>query len=68
MRCPKCKSEDVYVVDSRSSRETTWRRRECSRCNHRFNTMEVDEALVKALERLRAFFQGREEWEEDCRG
>lgn len=59
MRCPKCKSVNVYVVDSRPKDGTTWRRRECSGCNHRFNTMEIDEELYAAWCRLRVFFQER---------
>ena len=42
MRCPKCGCEDDKVIDSRSSREgsTIRRRRECSKCGHRFTTYE----------------------------
>src|SRR5436190_1743457 len=42
MRCPKCGCQDDKVVDSRASREgaTIRRRRECSKCEHRFTTYE----------------------------
>jgi transcriptional repressor NrdR len=42
MRCPKCNCQDDKVIDSRASREgaTIRRRRECSRCSHRFTTYE----------------------------
>jgi len=42
MRCPKCGDQDDKVIDSRASREgaTIRRRRECSKCAHRFTTYE----------------------------
>ncbi|MFM2294116.1 MAG: NrdR family transcriptional regulator [Verrucomicrobiota bacterium] len=42
MLCPKCRSVDDKVIDSRSSREgaTIRRRRECLGCGHRFTTYE----------------------------
>ena len=42
MRCPKCGCQEDKVVDSRASREgaTIRRRRECTKCNHRFTTYE----------------------------
>jgi transcriptional repressor NrdR len=42
MLCPKCRSVDDKVIDSRASREgaTIRRRRECLKCGHRFTTYE----------------------------
>lgn len=42
MLCPKCRSVDDKVIDSRASREgaTIRRRRECLSCGHRFTTYE----------------------------
>ena len=42
MRCPKCGCQEDKVVDSRASREgaTIRRRRECTKCGHRFTTYE----------------------------
>lgn len=42
MLCPKCRSVDDKVIDSRASREgaTIRRRRECLQCGHRFTTYE----------------------------
>ena len=42
MRCPKCGCQDDKVIDSRASREgaTIRRRRECTKCGHRFTTYE----------------------------
>jgi transcriptional repressor NrdR len=42
MLCPKCRTVDDKVIDSRSSREgaTIRRRRECLGCGHRFTTYE----------------------------
>ncbi len=42
MICPKCKHEDTRVLDSRDTHEKKEirRRRECSKCHHRFTTFE----------------------------
>jgi transcriptional repressor NrdR len=45
MHCPRCKSEDTAVIDSRTSEEgrAVRRRRECPECEHRFTTFERQE-------------------------
>ncbi len=45
MLCPRCKSPDTAVIDSRLSEEgrAVRRRRECPKCNHRFTTFERQE-------------------------
>ncbi|NNE05633.1 MAG: transcriptional regulator NrdR [Xanthomonadales bacterium] len=45
MWCPLCNHEDTRVVDSRLTRDGMQirRRRECTRCNNRFNTFESPE-------------------------
>lgn len=45
MHCPRCKSEDTAVIDSRLSEEgrSVRRRRECPGCQHRFTTFERQE-------------------------
>ena len=42
MRCPKCRTVDDKVIDSRSSRDDALirRRRECLKCGARFTTYE----------------------------
>lgn len=42
MRCPKCKSDDTKVIESRdaSDGDAIRRRRECLVCQHRFTTYE----------------------------
>jgi transcriptional repressor NrdR len=41
MRCPYCSSEEMKVIDKRSSDEkSVWRRRECLKCGKRFTTYE----------------------------
>ena len=42
MRCPKCNCENDKVIDSRSTRDGSGvrRRRECTRCQYRFTTVE----------------------------
>jgi len=43
--CPLCNHDDTRVVDSRLTRDGMQirRRRECSKCNNRFNTFEAPE-------------------------
>ena len=45
MFCPRCKCEDTSVIDSRLSEEgrAVRRRRECTKCSHRFTTFERQE-------------------------
>ncbi len=45
MHCPRCKSPDTAVIDSRIAEEgrTVRRRRECTKCQHRFTTFERQE-------------------------
>ena len=45
MHCPRCKSDDTGVIDSRLAEEgrSVRRRRECPTCNHRFTTFERQE-------------------------
>lgn len=45
MHCPRCKSPDTAVIDSRLSEEgkSVRRRRECPKCEHRFTTFERQE-------------------------
>lgn len=43
MKCPNCGSSQIFVVNSRSTREETqiWRRRKCEDCGERFTTHET---------------------------
>lgn len=45
MHCPRCKSTDTSVVDSRLAEDgrAVRRRRECDKCAHRFTTFERQE-------------------------
>ena len=45
MHCPRCKSPDTGVIDSRLTEEgrAVRRRRECTKCDHRFTTFERQE-------------------------
>ena len=45
MHCPRCRSEDTAVVDSRMAEDgrAVRRRRECNSCGHRFTTFERQE-------------------------
>ena len=48
MRCVKCKGE-TKVKDSRSHKNTIRRRRICTKCKHRFFTLEILEVPPKVL-------------------
>lgn len=41
MICPKCKSNETIIVDSRAYENTTRRRRSCNECGERWSTIEV---------------------------
>jgi len=46
MNCPKCKSEELSVIDSRDTDEkAVRRRRECEQCGYRFTTYERVEPI-----------------------
>ncbi len=51
MHCPFCQHEDTRVIDSRVSEDgsTIRRRRECEKCNERFNTFETAEIKLPAV-------------------
>ena len=47
MNCPKCKGKSK-VRSSRPQSDTTRRFRECLRCKHRYNTVEILEVVAAA--------------------
>lgn len=49
MHCPFCQNPDTKVIDTRISDDghSIRRRRECSKCQHRFTTLETSMLLVK---------------------
>lgn len=49
MRCPKCKSYGVAVVDSRRDDHMVTRRRKCLDCDHRFNSVEITQMEYDVL-------------------
>jgi transcriptional repressor NrdR len=54
MQCPKCERDEDKVIDSRSSKDNTIRRRrQCLKCGHRFTTSEeiVKPEKLKVLKR-----------------
>lgn len=53
MKCPKCKSDDTKVVDSRETTEgnAIRRRRECEKCEFRFTTFEQIETANFLVEK-----------------
>ncbi len=53
MHCPACHSPDTAVIDSRVSEEgkAVRRRRECTKCEHRFTTFERQETSLIVIKR-----------------
>lgn len=52
MRCPKCNSDDISVLETRSDDTTIRRRRGCQNCNHRFSTYErIEYALPMVIKK-----------------
>ena len=49
MICPKCKSDNLKIIDTRPSGGITRRRRICLDCNVRLSTLEVLEYEYKNL-------------------
>ena len=45
MNCPKCRNKSK-VYNSRASGQTTRRFRECLKCKHRYNTVEILEVVA----------------------
>ena len=68
MNCPKCGDADVFTVDSRPQSDTVRRRRVCSKCRHRWSTLEIAEKEYKAIAALKSsvrFLCGLEEEYDD---
>ncbi len=52
MRCPYCLHEETKVVDKRDIENITKRRRECLKCEKRFNTNEgVERAEIRVIKK-----------------
>lgn len=41
MKCPVCNHPGAKVIDSRMKDNLKLRRRECTECGHRFNSVEI---------------------------
>ena len=50
MTCPECGSNKIKCLDSRKQNDQVRRRKECLCCQHRFNTYEIREEDLEALE------------------
>ncbi len=52
MKCPRCSSDSLSVIDSRAEDNEIRRRRECQSCNFRFTTFErVELALPMVIKK-----------------
>lgn len=49
MHCPRCGAEDSKVIESRDTGEAVRRRRECTKCKHRYSTYERMEKMNLAV-------------------
>lgn len=59
MICPRCRSSETRVTDSRPTEETVKRRRLCKGCGYAWNTFEVNEGDYDALEAVHELIQSR---------
>ena len=61
MRCPKCNSKEVRVLESRTKRNDsiTRRRRQCDLCTHKFTTYEQIEEIHKGCNGHYVFTDGQ---------
>lgn len=50
MTCPNCNGK-TRVIDSTTDEDSTTRRRECTECDYRFSTVEIDKDLYERLVR-----------------
>ena len=52
MLCPYCRNEDTKVIDKRDAGGLTKRRRECLKCERRFNTQEqLEEIQLRVIKK-----------------
>ncbi len=59
MKCPECKSEQVFVKDSRPYGRFIRRKRKCNTCGGVFYTMEVYEEVWERLMKKGGVHNGR---------
>lgn len=50
MNCPKCGSERLRIVDTKSDSESTIRTRVCKSCGYRYKTIEYELDLYQRTE------------------
>ena len=53
LTCPKCGDDRLYVLDSRNNKDQVpylFRRRQCSICGCKFNTVEITKKDYDALQ------------------
>lgn len=53
MKCPVCQHEDSAVIRTEALDDAIRRRRECTRCKHRFNTFETSQNAVTDLVKIK---------------
>ena len=53
MKCPKCGSENIKIIDSRSADTLVYRIRKCLDCEYRFGTKESIVEYITTLSEIR---------------
>lgn len=53
MKCPVCQHDDSAVIRTDQLPDAIRRRRECTRCHHRWNTFETNQDAVSELVRIK---------------
>lgn len=49
MICGVCDCSEVFIRSTQSEKDTVYRRRECTRCGHRWNTVEIRQHRMDEL-------------------
>jgi transcriptional regulator NrdR family protein len=54
MSCPLCHHDEDHVIRSKERNDTVHRVRQCDRCGHRWQTVELPVADVERIRRIEA--------------
>ena len=61
MTCPLCRHDENRVIRSRERNGEVHRLRQCDRCGHRWQTVELPAADVERIRRIEAAWAGLSE-------
>ena len=67
MNCPRCGSNQIFVIDSRTKDAIVKRRRRCAKCYHTFDSIEVYETEFKKFAKYETAVKNMAEYVEAIR-